>query len=91
MDEKFFKVMGKINAQCIDGKKADSIQNALTNFKLLVKDNDNITIAIGYNENNVWYLLSEQELEVAQNLTEEMFDNVNFVKYAPSSIRLRKK
>jgi hypothetical protein len=91
MDEKFFKVMGKINTECIDGRKGDSIETALTNFKLLVKENDNITIAIGYKENDTWYLLSEQELEIAQKLTEEMFNNVKFVKYAPSSIRLRKK
>ena len=77
--------------KCIDGRKGNSIENALLNFKLLAKDCDSITIAIASQENNIWYLLSEQELEIAQKLTEEMFNNVNFVKYAPSSIRLRKK
>ena len=91
MSEKLYRVMGKINTEYIDGKKADSIESALINFKSHVKDNDNIIIAIGYKENNIWYLLSEQELEIAQKLTEEMFNNVNFVKYAPSSIRLRKR
>ena len=86
-----YKVFGKINYKCIDGRRADSIENALINFKKLTNNSENIVISVAELSNNVWYILSDQDLEIAKHLAECIFGNVKFVKYAPSSIRLLKK
>ena len=86
-----YKVFGRIDFKCIDGRRADSIEDALINFKKLINNSENIVISVAELSNNGWYFLSDQDLESAKHLAETMFENVKFVKYAPSSIRLLKK
>ena len=91
MEERMYKVFGKINYKCLDGRTADSIENALIKFKKLTNNTENIVISVAQLNDNTWYILSDQELEIAKHLAETIFDqNIKFTKYAPSSIRLAK-